>query len=124
MSPQWAATYDATEDQLLWQNQSQLQQLQLRGSVRLGGLFVDSAVASALPAGLAGELLSEMLPNLRVMELVECPDLDAKQLMQLAGSDVAQLLVVQRCAGVSDLDCVAAEGVGKSQGRFEIIFEA
>ncbi|WIA33888.1 hypothetical protein OEZ86_006987 [Tetradesmus obliquus] len=166
-SPDWAATYNAAEDHLLWQNQAQLQQLCLRGSARLGG-FLPVALLDTIPgpeeldgsekSGDAAEdqlwqnqeqlqqlclhgraklegchldstlgsvLLVQLpasLPLLPTIKLVHCPDLNFQHLLQLAVSGAVPSLVVQRCAGVSDCDCLEAEAA--ADGRLEVSYEA
>jgi hypothetical protein len=116
-SPGWAASYNAAEDQLLWQNQSQLQHLCLRGSARLGGFLADSTVGAELLAQLPASL-----PQLQTIELMHCPDLTVQQLLLLAGSGTVQSLVVQQCAGVTDADCLAAELA--RDGRLQVWYQA
>lgn len=166
-SREWAATYNAAEDHLLWQNQAQLQQLCLRGSARLGGFLpvalldtipgseeLDgsdksgdaaedqlwqnqahlqqlSLQGSARPCGgfpdtaLGSVLLVQLpasLPLLQTIELVHCLDLNFQHLVQLAVSGAVQSVVVQRCAGISDFDCLEAEAA--AEGRLEVLYEA
>uniref|UniRef100_A0A383VX95 Uncharacterized protein n=1 Tax=Tetradesmus obliquus TaxID=3088 RepID=A0A383VX95_TETOB len=168
-SPEWATTYNAAEDHLLWQNQAQLQQLCLRGSARLGRIFpvavfgdtlgleesngsdrLDDAAEDQLlrqnqaqlqqlslqggaswPVGgfsdttLGSVLLVQLpacLPLLQTIELVHCPDLTFQHLLQLAVSGAVPSLVVQRCAGISDFDCLEAGAA--AEGRLEVLYEA
>jgi hypothetical protein len=120
-SPRWAETYDSAEDSLLWQNQAQLQQLCIRGSARLGGILVNET-PGAMPTA-CRPTLANNLRKLQTFELLGCPDLTAQQLVQLVGCcGVVQSIVVQRCAGVSDADCLAAERAG--DGRCAVLYEA
>jgi hypothetical protein len=67
--------------------------------------------------------LDNNLQKLQIIELVDCPDLTAQQLVQLVGCcGAVQSIVVQRCAGVSDADCLAAERAG--DGRCAVLYEA
>jgi hypothetical protein len=113
--------YDSTEDPLLWQNQAQLQQLCVRGSPRLGGILVNE-VPGTLPTAFRPTLTNN-LRQLQTIELLDCPDLTAQQLLQLVGCcGAVRSIVVRHCAGVSDADCLAAEAAG--DGRCAVSDEA
>jgi phage gp46-like protein len=61
--------------------------------------------------------------KLQTIELVDCPDLKAQQVLQLVSRcGAVRSIVVRHCAGVSDKDCMAAERAG--DGRCAVVYEA
>lgn len=94
-SDEWQQSYNSAEDFLLWQHQSQLQELTIRGSANLGGCLTQADLAAQLPA---------RLPALRCIRLQECPDMQPVQLQGLVRVRAAPLIMVQGC-GI----CVTAQ---------------
>lgn len=92
-----ALRYSTEEDALLWQNQVAVQHLRLRGSRLLGGFLVHQHLL---------ELLQQRLQQLRCIELVKCGDLDLQELAALVTSRAAPRIIVQRCAQITERDCV------------------
>jgi hypothetical protein len=93
-------TYSTEEDVLLWQNQAAVQHLRLRGSRLLGGFLTHQHLL---------ELLPQKLQQLRCIELVKCNDLMQQDLEKLVEVRAAPQIVVQRCALISEKDCVALQ---------------
>jgi hypothetical protein len=52
------------------------------------------------------ELLPQKLKQLRCIELVKCSDLTLQDLAALVKVKAAPRILVQRCAGISDRECV------------------
>jgi hypothetical protein len=106
-------TYSTEEDVLLWQNQATVQHLRLRGSRLLGGFLAHQHLL---------ELLPQKLQQLRCIELVKCGDLTLQDVATLVGVRAAPQIVVQRCAQISERDCVALqEGC---RGKVEVDYRA
>lgn len=61
---------------LIWQNQSSVRSLTLRGSSRLGDFLKHDDLRALLPL---------KLPNLKQLELCDCRDLQFQQLMKVLG---------------------------------------
>ncbi|WIA32785.1 hypothetical protein OEZ86_005968 [Tetradesmus obliquus] len=92
-----AMRYSTEEDALLWQNQVAVQHLRLRGSRLLGGFLVHQHLL---------ELLQQRLQQLRCIGLVKCGDLELQELAALVTSRAAPRIIVQRCAQITERDCV------------------
>lgn len=100
-SDQWAETYNSAEDVLLWEKQSAVRSLCVRGSAQLGGFLMHAHLLQLLP---------QKLPQLQRVELVGCDDLLLQQLEALASGGACCSILVQRCS-VTDRDCAVVEQV-------------
>lgn len=95
-SEDWADTYLSAEDELIWQQQSSLQQLVLRGSSRLGGFLEHDELLA---------VLQHRLPRLKSIEFQDCIDLCEQQLQKLLHSRVVANVFVKGRHGMSTSQC-------------------
>lgn len=91
----YKTTYTIAEDVLLWQHQSAVQRLRLRGTALVGGMLVDEQ--------LQARMLHSM-PCLHHIDLVQLLDLELPQLQRLVASLAA--------AGAASQPGQAGHGVG------------
>lgn len=102
LAENWVSRYNCSEDLLLWQNQTQLRELAIRGSCRLGGFLVDAAICAQLPL---------KLPALRCVCIEQCPDVVADMVVQLVAVCPAPRVKVVGCKPVTDRECCLASSV-------------
>ena len=98
-------TYSTEEDELIWQHQSGLRNMRLRGTVRLGGFMVHDCMLASM---------ATRLPDLQSIELVKCHDLSFQQLSKLVSTTVSPHILVQGCRNVTARECMYVQD--NSQG--------